>query len=349
MNNQFREKLLEIKTSEHYLRKPSVNYDVYISQLEGVIGELTPKLTVSKIRDLLDNKLQLSTKNFNEAQYVQSACELAVMNEYIGNPEFNFSYEVKVTPPKDVDFSLCVNNINVNVEVKCSTYQNKLEPSDSNVVIKFLDRAPTKNDSEDIIQSLQENLTQVGQASSVEKSVENNLLSFLESTQEKVEKSGVHDINVLVVCCDSAMDMQAWRQSLFGFQGLFTEHSFSSHEKFERVDFVLLTNLYNRHWRFYEANLITDHWNLSNAFCLLYPNKFSLRNTRLLFDSKQELVFMNKVFPNYSSEFEKYMKDDLDIPNADVAPELKEFAGVAWFSDKYRDRGVYHFREPKGI
>ncbi|HDZ9447662.1 hypothetical protein [Vibrio cholerae] len=349
MNSQFRDKLLTIESSDHYLRQPSPNYDAYIDGLEGILNKLSSLLGVGKFRDLLDKKLQLDTESFNEKQYIQAACELATMNEYIGRADIQFYYEKKITPPKDVDFALCYEGKNINVEVKCPSYVNKLDSSGEDVIITSLDRAPTKNDSDLINQDLQNRLAKSGVSSKVEKSMENNLWTFLTSTHEKVKDAKLQDVNVLVVCCDSALDMQAWRRYLLGFKGVFTEHSFVPHSEFDRVDYVLLTNLYNRHHRFYEADLINNHWALSSAFNLLYPNKFSKRNSTLIINGKQDYLFLSQLFNNYSEEFEDYLRDNKDIPNDNEKHEAKQILGVAWFSDKYRDKGIYHFREPKGI
>jgi hypothetical protein len=349
ISSVFKSKLLEISSSEHYLTKTCVSYDSYVDELDEVISRLTPILSVSEISKLLDKKLQLETESFNEKQYIQAACELATMNEYIGRTDIQFYYEKKITPPKDVDFALCYEGKSINVEVKCPSYVNKLDSSCADVIITSLDRAPTKNDSDLINQDLQNRLAKSGVSSKVEKSMENNLWTFLTSTHEKVKNAKLQDVNVLVVCCDSALDMQAWRQYLLGFKGVFTEHSFVPHSVFDRVDYVLLTNLYNRHHRFYEADLINNHWTLSSAFNLLYPNKFSERNSTLIINGKQDYLFLSQVFNNYSEEFEDYLRDNKDIPNDNEKHETKQFLGVAWFSDKYRDKGIYHFRESKGI
>lgn len=271
------------------------------------------------------------------------------MGDYIVKPGFNFQYEKKVTPPKDVDFSLRYKEWNINIEVKCASYQSKSDPSNSEVKIGSAGRAPTKNDADAIFNELKERLARHEVTSSIAKSMDNNLLDFLISTQEKVESSRLVDINVLVVCCDSAIDMQLWRGYLFGEQGLFTENAFSSHDKYNRVDYVLLTNMFNRHYRYYETSKIDNHWSLSKSFNLLYPNRFSKRNMTIVYEGIKDFRLLSEVFHNYSEDFEEYLKDDTDVPANENPIVKKNILGVAWFSDKYRDKGIYHFRETKGI
>ncbi|ELA8177640.1 hypothetical protein RGL50_005213 [Vibrio alginolyticus] len=350
MNNlsSFKSKLLEISSSEHYLTKTCASYDSYVDELDDVINRLTPILSIGEVRKLIDKKLQLKTQRFNEPQYIQTACELAAMNDFLIREDIKLTYEKKVTPPKDVDFSLNHMGVTFNIEVKCPSFENKLDSEDGSVIISSLDRAPTKVESDEIVGDIQSRLKCSGVDSKIQKSMENNLRTFLASAQEKLIGADSKDINILIVCCDSALDMQAWRRYLFGFSGLFTENSFAHHSEFDRVDYVLLTNLYNRHHKFYEQTTIRDHWKLSSAFNLLYPNKFSNRN-KLVVNGKDDFKRVSRVFTNYSEEFEEYLRDKLDTPNENESYEAKEFLGVTWFSDKYRDKGIYHFRESKGI
>lgn len=350
MDNQslFKSKLLKIIPTEHYLRQICISYDSYVNELEKIIEKLTPILSIKKNRELLDKKLQLESELFKESQFIQAACELAAMNEFIERNDVEFSYEKKVTPPKDVDFSLVYKSKTINVEVKCPSFEHKLDAENGEVLITSLDRAKTKNIHDAVVHSIQDKLHDSGVDSKVEKSMDNNLRTFLISAQDKLISSAIDDINILIVCCDSARDMQIWRNYLFGLSGVFTNDSFVPHNEFNRVDYILLTNLYNRHHRFYEQSIISEHWKLSSAFNFLYPNRSSNRN-KLIANGKNDFYFMSEIFTNFAEKFEEYLLDKDDLPNEKKSYEAKRFTGVAWFSDKYREMGIYHFREPKGI
>ena len=67
--------------------------------------------------------------------------------------------------------------------------------------------------------------------------LDHNLKDFLLSTQHKVINASDNDINILIVACDSAVDMQVWRGYLFGASGLFTDGGFIPHSEFDRVDY----------------------------------------------------------------------------------------------------------------
>ena len=341
--NNFKEKVLQINCADHYLRKVSGSYDQYISELSIVIKKLSKEITKRKFDDLLNNKLQLSMTRFNESQYIQTACELTAMHEFISADGMGFFYEKKVTNPKDVDFSLVKEGVVLNVEVKCPSIINE-EIKDNEVTTSLMTRVPN---NELILSELSRRLKPSKKLIKNKKMKDNNLKDFLVSAQEKVIGAPEKDINVLIVCCDSALDMQAWREYLFGSSGLFTDNSFVPHEKFSRVDYVLLTNIYNRHYEYYNTPVLCDHWKLSSSFCLLYPNKFSSRNKKIM-DCKSDFEFISSIFNNESEDFEEYLQDPSDIPDGE-SMDMKKILGIAWYSDKYRDKGIYQFKEPKGI
>ncbi|OBT29239.1 hypothetical protein [Vibrio cyclitrophicus] len=345
-NISFKDRILKISCEDHYLRQVSNNYDSYIDELNSIINNLTSVMSNNQIDVLLDKKLQLSANTFNEAQFIQTVCELASMNEFIANDAINFSYEKKVTPPKDVDFSIESEGRTFNVEVKCPSFTNKA--GKDHITLSSMDRTPDKKDTIEIINDLKSRLKSSKKDIHVQKSMDNNLKDFLLSTQHKVINASDNDINILIVACDSAVDMQVWRGYLFGASGLFTDGGFIPHSEFDRVDYVLLTNLYNRHHKFFEPSILSARWELSKSFCLLYPNKYSKRNKKVI-DGQADFKFVSSIFDNFSQKFEEYLKNESDMPNSDESFEMKKFLGVAWFSDKYRDKGIYHFQESKGI
>lgn len=342
------EKILNIRSEKHYLRLVNCNYDKYLDYLKTIIDKLALVISEKSLNELVDKKLQLSLPGFNEAQFVQSACELSLMSRFILDNRFTFTYEKKLSPPKDVDFSVKLDNVTVNVEVKCPSYGGKILKREDGVVLASTGRLARKSDFEKITASIKKNLQGMNKSIHEEKSMDNNLKDFLLSTQDKVSSSDEKDINVLAICTDTAVDMQKWREYLFGYSGLFTDNGFISPCKFDRVDYVLLTNLYNRHYKYYECSLMYSSWDLSNAFCLLYPNTKSKRNRKIPY-GKHDFDLVSRFFPNHSESFEKYLKDDKDLPCPSESPAMKNFLGIAWFSDKFRSKGIYYFKETRGI
>lgn len=331
-----------LTSEEHYLRQVSNNYDSYMEGLCGILDKLRNKINPNQLDELIDKKLQAELQNFNEAQYIQAACELSVMNDFIDQQDIEFLYENKVSPPKDVDFSIKKNNVQYNIEVKCPTYKHKVKESDDEVQLTFVNRTSTLEERNEIVEDISAKLNPHDKVIIEGKTLDNTLKDFLESTQDKVIESTLNDVNILVVCCNDSIDMHTWREYLFGFSGFFTENTFIDHDKFDRVDYVLLTNIYNRHYKFFDESLIRNHWYLSSSFNLLYPNKYSIRNQSVV--GEEDLKVVNDIFPNHNISFEKYLKDCSDVPIGEVHTSKETIMGVAWFSDKFKKDGVRYFK-----
>lgn len=176
------------------------------------------------------------------------------------------------------------------------------------------------------------------------KNLDNVMKDFLESTQEKVKNRKIEDTNILIVCCNGEIDMQLWRGYLFGEGGFFTEDSPVEHERFDDVDFVLLTNIYNRHFRYFNDLRVSNHWSLSSSFNLLYPNKYSRKNKATpATKSQSELKELNDIFFNHNIKFEQYLKQE-DVPPGENV-KLKYILGVAWYADKFKSDSVFYFNK----
>ncbi|MFZ2450317.1 MAG: hypothetical protein WAW36_07355 [Methylovulum miyakonense] len=331
----------KIFNREHYLRKVCSSYDSYIDGLDDILNKLSKKISKNKLKELIDKKLQIGLKKFDESQYVQAACELTVMSEFLDKDYIEFRYENKVTPPKDVDFTVVIDKCNYNIEVKCPVY-NPENGGDDKILCLFTNRAPTLEIKDEMIEPIRSQLEKHGKTVVEGKNNDNKLKDFLESTHAKVENSPLSDVNILVVCCDNALDMHIWRGYMFGFSGLFTENSFIDHSKFNKVDYVLLTNIYNRHKNFYENSVISNHWKLSSSFNLLYPNRYSIRNENII--GYLDLDKMNKIFPNHNRKFEDYLSDKTDLPEGESYDAKEMLLGIAFYTDKFKKDGIYYFR-----
>ena len=342
MNTPLIEILQNINCLDHYLCHVGYNYDSYIQGLCDVLLKIKEKISRKKFDNLIKSKLQIRADQFNEAGYIQTACELTVMNDFINDERFEFLYENKVTPPKDVDFTLQFEGIKYNIEIKCPSFK-EISKSINDISLTFTNRAPTIDSKNEVFNDIKSRLEQHGKKTIEEKNLDNTLKGFLESVQEKVLSSSQKDVNILVVCCDDAESMHIWRGYLFGWQGFFTDNSYIEHSSFDRVDYVLLTNIYHRHHHFFEKNLISKHWSLSSSFNLLYPNKYSKRNKTV--DGDIDLKKMNGIFNNHNYDFETYLRDKNDLPK-DEAYEIKEMIlGIAWYADKFKEKGLYYFNK----
>lgn len=340
--SDFIERVSNIKSDHHYLKKVTPVYDDYLRGLYQALGKLCQSIGLNKTIKFLNQKLQFCTSEFNEAQYIQSACELTVMNHFSGDVSFSFEYEKKVCPPKDVDFAITQNAVIYNIEIKCASYQNKAIRDTNQIQFEFQNRMPNIKDKLALWNAIEELLASHGIDNIIEnKNMDNNLKDFLENMQSKVLCAPENEVNVLVVCCDDETDIHTWRGYLCGHKGFFTgESNVLSPDKFNRVDYILLTNLFNRHNKFHADNTLSNHWCLSNSFCLLYPNHYSSRN-KYLENCSSDIEKISTIFPNLTKEFEEYLKDNDDLPG-DVPPIFKQqLRGVAWFTDKKPERRYF--------
>jgi hypothetical protein len=333
--------LSEITDNQHYLVKTSIHYDEYLHSLNKILNALQAKIGEKKINRLIRDKLQVRAGAFNESQYIQAACELTAMSEFIDYPDAAFVYEDKITPPKDVDFSVTVKGKKYNLEVKCASYKDETRLPDE-VTLTFSNRMPIR---EQALGEVGERLMSKGKIVKEGKNLDNVMKDFLESTQEKVKQCRTDDTNILIVCCHDEIDMQLWRGYLFGEGGFFTESSPIGHERFDHVDFVLFTNTYNRHFQYFNDPRVSNHWSLSSSFNLLYPNRFSKKSKSISVESgREKLSELNKIFPNHNIKFEDYLKNQEDVPSGEKKA-TKSILGVAWYADKFKANSVFYFRQ----
>ncbi|WP_103309053.1 MULTISPECIES: hypothetical protein [unclassified Pseudomonas] len=336
--------LSEITDNQHYLVKTSIHYDEYLHALNKILNSLQAKIGEKPVKRLIRDKLQVRAGAFNESQYIQAACELTAMSEFIDYPNAAFVYEDKVTSPKDVDFSVTVKGEKYNLEVKCASYKDEVCSPDE-VTLTFSNRMPHNALREQALKDARECLTPQGKTVKEGKNLDNVMKDFLESTQAKVKQCRVEDTNILIVCCHKEIDMQLWRGYLFGEGGFFTEDSPIGHERFDLVDFVLLTNIYNRHFNYFNDLRVSNHWRLSSSFNLLYPNRFSKKSKSITVENgRKKLNELNEIFPNHNVKFEEFLKNRDDVPSGEKEA-IKHILGVAWYADKFKNNGIFYFQQ----
>ena len=272
--------------------------DEYLESVKLLIDTLSPHLTKSEIRDI-PKKLQVAKASINEAQYLQAACELTVCLYFAEKYGINFIYEDKVNPPKDVDCSFIDDNSKYNIEVKCADFSvvDNMKNDDC-FKMSALGRMP---EYRGIISDLQETFNDLGKQLKTYKHLDNRMKDFLISAHDKFSDKNYGDVvNVLLVCCDDAMDMTKWTSYLTGLQGLFTKDSFHSRELFNKVDVVILSNLYHRHAKYQEKENIVNNWDFASSFNIL------LCNPGRKSDKKRAIEHLYEIIPNFSKEVMNY-------------------------------------------
>ncbi|MDQ2190365.1 hypothetical protein [Vibrio sp. A14(2019)] len=300
--------------------------EILYSCLEILDGYATP----TQIRKLKKD-LQLEESTFNETKFLQAACETSVAASIASSFPQTFVYEPKLNPPSDVDCSFSYNGFKFNIEVKCPDFSKAHAQKERNAFnIGSFGRIPEFKDTAEMLSNMFESM---GNAFEVQPHMDNKLKDYLLSAQKKFSnETNPKELNVLLVCCDTAMDMQKWFHYMYGMQGLFTRDSFHNPLEYDRVDAVILTNLYHRHYSYKYKLKIKDHWSLGKAFNLIFKN-------RSLQKGKDEAIWaLVDIIPNFSREIVDYLPSLQDID--------KNFAIPIFVGSKLTEAKHFYF-EPK--
>lgn len=322
----------------HYLRiakEAKSNYfDEFIQSISKVKDFLSPK----DFKILWEDKMQFNKQKFDEKAFIQSACELAVATYFCEKSDFNVEVKVNPESKKDVDVQFKSNGFTYNIEVKCASFdaKEKVQNSDS---FKYgtHGRINGRNDLINIISSsIDEGSIINGESLKPHlelKNMDNNLKDFLVSAHEKFNpKAGENELNILLVGCNDAADMQSWVGYLTAPQGLFTASSFENPANYENVDLVVFTNLYFKHKDFHKKK-ISNSWNLDQTLNLGIINPFSKQN------KIKGILNFNTELINYNNEINKF-KVSGDVPDF-----VKEIVRIPHFVHEFleRDNKIYLF------
>lgn len=340
------DKLDNISTiADHYLVKARGMGHNYYSEFLEAAKILKPLLTEKEFEFWCVEKMLLKQQTFAEKTFIQYAVETSVVRFFGEKYPTDFKVEAKINPSndKDVDCQFLDNGYTFNVEVKCSDFVSK-EKIDSKDAFKFstIGRLPDRGeDAKKVVSSaIDEGLTKKGEPLKPHlssKNMDNNLKEFLELTHEKVNPTpNENEVNVLVVGCGDERDIQNWVNYLWAPEGLFTSQSFADRTKYNNVDFVVLTNQYFKHNKYFDKRVI-DCWSIENCFNLIFPNPYR----RL--QKENAMKHFISICPNYSEEISKYVVPG-EVPNY-----VKDSVKVSWFVkdnlEKTQDKYLFETKE----
>lgn len=340
MRDKVKNILKENNSTQHYLKKAITDYQYYFDGFEEATGNLKNMISEKLFEDLTENKLQVRDIQFNEKGFVQCACEITVSSYFAENYPDGFEYEAVLSAlsSKDVDCRFKVDGFKYNIEVKCSDFTTKenIEKKDGFKIVHSGRNPDFKETEKEISQMLSEGQRLKGvdpKPTFVQKNMDNNLKDFLISSNNKFSPiSSESEVNILLVCCGDQHDMQSWHGYLYGHQGLFTEQSFCNKDEYKNVDLVILTNLYHRHFEYFNKSHIKKNWSLCNAFNLCFSNQFRKK------DKKEAILKFLEVFPHFTYELDKYR-----VPG-DVDQNIIDSIRIPYFvEEKLKAKGKIYF------
>jgi len=260
------------------------------------INKISSFISDKELEKIKQQKLQFNTKIFRESQYLQSATELTICSYFANHFPHTFKYENKVNPPKDVDCSFEYEGMQFNIEVKCAdfTRSQKIRSQDG-IHLDSIGRLSGYYELENKLNSV---LATKDCPIILEQNMDNKLKDSLKLAHEKFSPVPKENhLNILVVSCDTPRDLQKWVGYMLGSQGLFTEHSYINPKEYNLVDYVVLSNIYHRHYNYVNKNKISNHWEWEDAFNLAFLNPF-----RQL-EKIEPIQFFTKIVPNFSKEY----------------------------------------------
>jgi len=308
--------------------------DLYCKDLSEILASLEPFLS-KKQKNSLDKDLQFSGSKFDEAKYLQAACETSIASYLSSNYSDGFVYEPKINPPKDVDCGFSLGGKTYNIEVKCPDYSKKNEIDSANAFkIGAFGRLV---DFDEIVTKMQgvfdpetNPAVEPDKPLIIQQHMDNKLKDYLLSAHSKFNDStSSSELNVLAVCCSDPMDMQKWFFYMYGYQGLFTNDSFHPKDEYKNVDVVMLTNLYHRHNEYWDKDKIKGHWDFSKSFNLIYSNPLRSHD-------KVDIIWsLVDAIPNHSRA----------LMNFKVANGLDEMRIPYFVGEELTDKGLYYFQQ----
>lgn len=312
---------------------PFVPPGVYREGLQIALNKVSPYLNQQQVAALIGEKLMLENEGAQQERYIQAASELTVCAWFAFRAPKTFIYEPKLKPPKDVDCAFKIEDMQFNIEVKCANYESQREIySNSDLRMSAFGRLDQFFETVDEFKSL---LGAGSEPSRLEhtKHMDLKLKDYLLSAQSKfAEHVNLNHLNVLVVCVDDQMDMNQWVGYLYGPRGLFTTESFEPPENYNKVDLVVLTNLYHRHYQPLQKNKISQHWNMGEAFNVLIRNPISSKPDRV-FD------YFSHYLPNETNALIDHVAEGDSPDFMKMALAIPDYVG-----HKQLAKGIYRFQ-----
>ncbi|WP_459195756.1 hypothetical protein [Wukongibacter baidiensis] len=240
------EKIFNNYSEDHILRTVLSNQNMFFANsfligLEDALNNL--KIVDYKAyRDFIEHKLKASyNKTFDMHSLLSSLCELSIINSFIvkSDNKNSFQYEPKLRDDnnKNVEFSVEIDNIQYNVEVKSANFENyrkklnKLVKSKESV-LRYESRMLKLTDRE-----MKENMT------STDSKVKDFLVDSSMKFPMKLYDCNKKRINVLFICWNDHTD-QPCTALKHPIHGLLTKNSWHTESDFSNIDLIFITDLY---------------------------------------------------------------------------------------------------------
>ena len=192
-------------------------------------------------------KAKKNKGGFNQHNLISAFCELSLMNTFIvrSSNRSSFKYEDKCVEgsDKNVEFSIKMGEFTFHVEVKTSD----LLMEDRNIV-----KALHTSDEVLVLDARNRYFKEIKEKAKIPVigSLDNRLVDYLESANEKFSKSDdEYEVNLLVICWDDRIHQPLLALKSEDAEGILTNQTHlknedGSNKQFENVDCILINSGY---------------------------------------------------------------------------------------------------------
>lgn len=270
--------------------------DLYFLNFKKIYNDFKNNLSIKESDELL-NKIKNVCSSKDIYMFYQLVCEIIIGYYLVNNYKDTFKIEVSFpenkkinkTPP-NVDFQINHDGVDYNIEVKCPHLRKKdeLHNDSSHLITTFMSRGNSKEEYKETLDSLDDPIIKPILNNSNYKGAkygnleDDKIKSFLLSAHSKFPKhKGSGSLNVLFIALDSPTDIFEWYFYFTNLtSGFFTPQSYITHNQFDKVDLVVISNLIAGHRDYGHLDQFPC-WNVENYFSYFLVNPFSLRNKEL--------------------------------------------------------------------
>jgi hypothetical protein len=236
-------------SEDHILKQVNENKDMVFAKsfLRGLDDALVTLKAVHKkgYRDFVVDKLRAAKKSsFDMHSLIASLCELSIMNSFIQNSDrkssFNYEPKLRRDNGKNVEFSIIINNIKYNIEVKSPNFENDN---------KKLNKLVQEKGSVMHYEARIFNLSEEEKAENMT-STDSRVKDFLVDASDKFPfiLGEEKEINILFICWTDNTD-QPCTALKHPMHGLLTKNSWHKDSDgklvtFDNIDFIFVSDLY---------------------------------------------------------------------------------------------------------
>ena len=135
----------------------------------------------------------------------------------------------------------------------------------------------------DVIKNIEKDIVDKSDYSQIKKGwlEDDKIKAFLIDSQDKFINWNRNNLNVLIIALDSPKDLAEWNLYLTNIStGFLYSNLYFLHNKFDKVDIIILSNLISGHRDLKELDKF-NCWKVENYFNYFLINPFSIRNKEI--------------------------------------------------------------------